>query len=120
MKGYEYLKRFLNEEGFRYDEEGDILSFKFEGNRFFVVKKDNPYLSILQVCNAEGHSRIELLEKCNDLNDNYFIIKFTVQDSKVWCTYEFKPSENTSTEDFVMALTLLDKASDDLLQKISK
>ena len=120
MKGYEYLKNFLREEGFRFNEEESYISFKFEGNTFVAFKKETSFLSILQICNANGSSRSQLLEKCNDLNDQYFIVKFTVHDDKVWCTYEFMPSSQTTSDDFITILTLLDKASDDLLNEISK
>jgi hypothetical protein len=119
MKGYEYLLNFLREEGFKFNEEDSIISFKFEGNTYVAFKKDSSLLTILQICNADGHSRTELLEKCNEFNENYYIIKFTVHGSNIWCTYEFEPSEHTTSDDFSFCFKLIDKATDEILQEIS-
>lgn len=120
MKGYEYLKNFLIEEGFRHNEEDSFISFNFNGNAFFAYKSDSSFLSIFQICNTGEHSRNELLEKCNEMNDNYTIMKFTVQDERVICKYQFEPSKYTTSDDFVVILSTLDRVSDDFLQEISK
>lgn len=119
MKGYEYLKNYLKEEGYRFDEEETIISFQYEGTTFIAFKKDSSLLTILVVCNANGKSRSYLLEKCNEFNDNYYVIKFAVHDNKVWCTYEFEPSEHTTSYNFAFYLMSLDKATDEFLQEIS-
>lgn len=120
MKGYEYLKNFLKEEGFRFNEEDSFFSFKFEGNSYFATKIDSSFLSIIQICNTDGHGRNELLEKCNELNDDYMVVKFTVQEKSVFCKYQFEPSEHTTSEDFIMCLQIIDKATDDFLHEINK
>lgn len=120
MKGYEFLKNFLNEEEFRINEEDSFISFRFDGNTFFSFKNDSSFLSVFQVCNSNGHNKNELLERCNEMNDSYVIIKFTVQEEKVFCKYQFEPSEYTTSDEFVNILSALDRASDDFLQEISK
>ena len=116
MKGYEYLLRFLNNEGFRKSDEGNYFSFKFEGNTDFVFKNESSFLQILLLLKADGYSRVNMLEACNKLNDDKFVVKFTVHDTTIWCSYEFEPSDSTSNDDFAMAITLLDKASDEFYE----
>ena len=51
MFGYEYLEKFLHEEGFRINEESSFFSFKYQGNNYgtmaleYLIKniiKDTP------------------------------------------------------------------------------
>ena len=65
MKGYEYLLRFLNNEGFRKSDEGNYFSFKFEGNTYLVFKNESSFLQILLLLKADGYSRVNMLEACN-------------------------------------------------------
>ena len=120
MKGYEYLLRGLNEEGFRKSDEGNYFSFKYEGNTYIVFKNDSPYLQVLLLLKADGYSRTQMLEACNKLNDDKFVVKFTVHDSVIWCSYEFKPSDETTNDEFDLILTLLDKGSDELFAELNK
>ena len=53
------------------------------------------------------------------MNDDRFVVKFVAQENSVWCSYEFEPSEHTTSDDFSMALTLLDKSSDELLKSLN-
>lgn len=39
MTGCDYLKNFLQEEGFRYTEEERYISFKYEGTTYFALKQ---------------------------------------------------------------------------------
>lgn len=120
MKGYEYLLRFLNEEGFRKSDEENYFSFKFEGNTYLVFKNDSPYLQVLLLLRADGYDRIQMLEACNKLNDDKFVVKFTVHDATIWCSYEFKPSDETTNDEFAVILMLLDKGSDELYAELNK
>lgn len=47
MNGYEYLMKFLKEEGFRMNEEETYFSFKYQGNNFVAFKNDGPFLQIV-------------------------------------------------------------------------
>ena len=120
MKGYEYLERFLKEEGFRRTDEGNHFSFKFEGNTYIVFKNDSPYLQVLLILRADQYSRNKMLEACNKLNDAKYIIKFTVQESTIWCSYELKPNESTTNDELALIMTLLDKGSDELFEELNK
>lgn len=52
MYGYEFLKKFLREEGFRMNDEDSIISFKYQGNNYLVFKSESPYLQIVMICNT--------------------------------------------------------------------
>ena len=119
MSGFDYFKKFLQDEGFRFNNEESFISFKFQGTSFVAFKNDSSFLQIVLICNAKGKSRSSLLEICNKMNDDRFVVKFVAQEDSVWCSYEFEPSEHTTSDDFSMALTLLDKSSDELLKSLN-
>lgn len=118
MYGYEFLKNFLREEGFRMNEEDGVISFKYQGGNYIAFENEGPYLQIVMICNTRSVSTSKLLEICNEMNSGRFIIKFIVNDGNVWCSYEFMPTEETSSDYFDTILTLLDKATDELFEKV--
>lgn len=120
MTGFDYLKKFLQEEGFRFTDDDSFISFKFEGNTFLAFKNDSPYLQVLQLLNVANQSRSKLLEVCNKMNDEKFVIKFTVHDDRVWCSFESKPTDRTTADEFSLMMTLLDRASDDFFEELNK
>ena len=114
MKGYEFFLRFLKNEGFRTNDEGNYFTFRFQGNTFVVFKHDSRFLQVIQVIKAEGYTRSRLLETCDKLNDDKFVVKCTVHDNNIiWCCYETLPNEYTSSDDFELIMTLLDKSTDE-------
>lgn len=102
------------------NEEGNIISFKFQGTTFITFKNDSPYLQIVLICNTKSFSKSKLLELCNIMNNEKFVVKFILPEENVWCCYEFKPNEQTSSDEFELALMLLDKSSDELLEKLNQ
>lgn len=118
MAGFNFLKSFLRDEGFRIEEEDNHFSFKFQGSTYIAFKNDSPYLQIVMICNTKNYSRARLLEVCNEMNSDKFVVKFTVVNDNVWCSYEFKPTEHTTSDDFETAILLLDKASDEMFEKL--
>lgn len=122
MKGFEYLINFFKEEGFRYEDKDTLLSFKIQGNTFLAFKNDGPFLQLVMICNTESQGRSKLLEVCNSLNQEKFILKFTVSEDsdRVWCSYEFEPSTTTTSDDFMAAFHFLDKGTDELFERLSK
>ena len=120
MTGFDYFKRFLQDEGFRPKEEDGFASFKFEGTSYFLVKNESAFVQVVVVCNTEKYDRIKVLEVCNKLNADKFVTKFVVNDKTVWCSYEFSPSEHTSTDEYSMILSLLEKNSDELFQRLDQ
>lgn len=119
MSGYEYLVRFLLEGGYRYEDHERVITFKIEGVNYIAFKNDdNPFLQITLGCNVEDESRIKLLELCNYLNRQKFILKFTVNSdaSSVYCSYEFEPSAITSEDDFMSVFYTMDRATDEFYE----
>ena len=120
MTGFDYLKNFLQEEGFRFQDEGGYISFKFKGITFVAFKSDSPYLKITVLCKALDYDKSKLLDVCNQMNMKMYVMKFVVGDRAVWCNFEFIPSEHTTKDDFVISLELLDEASNELLARLAQ
>lgn len=121
MTGCDCLKNFLQEEGFRYTEEERYISFKYEGTTYFAFKADSIFLQIVLVCNTEKYDKYKILETCNELNSDKYVVKFVLrEDNTVWCNYEFIPSEYTPAANFEMALSLMNQTSDELFARLSK
>ena len=118
MTGFDYFKNFLLEEGFRFTEEENYISFKFEGTMYFAFKANSKFLQIVLICNTERFDKYKVLETCNELNRDKFVVKFTQNENTVWCSYEFIPSEHTIAEDYEIALGLLNKTSDELFTRL--
>lgn len=123
MAGYNYLIKFFENEGFRYEDKGHILVFKVQGVNYVAFKNENThFLQITIGCNTEGQSRSKLLEICNSMNREKFVVKFTVasDSNRIMCSYEFEPNASTTSDDFMAAFQMLDKGSDELLERIVK
>lgn len=118
MAGFNYLLNYLNEEGFKVEEEEQHFSFKYQGSLFVAFKNDSIFLQIVLICNVKGVDANKLLEVCNEMNRDRFVCKFIVMDDKVWCSYEFIPSEHTPSDEFKAALTFLDKGADELFERL--
>lgn len=120
MLGIDYLKNYLRNEEFRFEEQDTFINFKFQGVSYYAFKNDSPFLQLVIICNTKDKSRNQCLEVCNKLNSDKIVVKCTVaENNNVWCNYEFKPSEKTSADEFVAILGYLDKASDELFEKLS-
>ena len=120
MAGFEYLKKFFQSENFRYEEEEGILSFKIQGVNYFAFTNDSPFLQIVIVCNISNKDKTKILEICNELNSDKFVTKFILRGESEWCSYQLSPSEHTSTDEFMAIFSILDKTSDEFLEKMSK
>ena len=116
MAAIDYLKNFLRNEGFRFEESESFLNFKVQGNTYYAFKSDSPYLQIVIICNY-GCTRSRALEICNQLNSDKYITKCVVNDDRVWCSWEFLPTEHTTTDYFMTIFQLLDHVSDEFLAK---
>ena len=121
MKGFEYLMRFLDNEGYRRKDEGEgLLTFKFEGNTYFVFTQDSRYLQVILVLDVDGCSKSQMLEACNVSNNRRFVVKFTVHDTSVWCSYEFKPSDATTNDEYASVMRTLKNSADDFFEQLKK
>ena len=118
MAGFNYLLKFLKDEGSKVNEEDNHFSFKYQVSLYIAFKNDSPFLQIVEICNTKSFTRSKLLEVCNEMNENKFVVKFIVVGENVWCSYEFIPTEHTSSDEFELALGFLDKASDEMFEKL--
>lgn len=121
MKGYEYLLRFLNEQGIRiYDEEG-LFAFGYEGHIHYVSKEDSPRLKVFLIMEPDGYSRTQRLEAFNKLNSRQLFLKFcTFGESGIQCSYEAEISDETTSAEFSEILTLLADGTTELLAELKK
>jgi len=111
MSGLDYLKKFLNDEGYKYTDTENHIGFKYQGTKFAAFRNsDSPFL---QVCiifyDVNDENRYRVLRACNRMNTDKFAIKFTADNDSVWCNYEFKPNDNTTAEEFNDILTYMQK-----------
>lgn len=120
MNGYEYLKNFLREEGYKIQTENDSwLTFKYQGTTVFGFKNASPYLQLVVMCNTQDIPRSKVLDVCNTINDDKFVVKCIAREDGAWVCYEFEPSDRTSSQKFEDILGYLDSVSDMLLSKLS-
>ena len=47
MAGFNFLLKFLNDEGFKVNEEERHFSFKYQGSLYIAFKNDSPFLQIV-------------------------------------------------------------------------
>lgn len=120
MYGYEYLKNFLEEEGYKIkDEEENHFSFKYQGTLYVAFKNDLPFLQIVIMCEASRYDSEKLMRVCNMMNGNKFVIKFVYVPPSVWVSYEFAPNYTTTNEDFQRILDVLNRSSDELFDALN-
>lgn len=122
MKGYEYLLRFLNEQGIRiYDEEG-LFAFGYEGHIHYVSKEDSPHLKVSLLIETDGYSRTQMLEACELLNRVQCFVKFTVYDydSLILCSHLSRPSKEINELTLNTILQRLDHYSNLLIAGLVK
>lgn len=121
MAGFNKLLDFFRNEGFRFEEKDSLIMFKIQGCNYVAFKnEDNPFLQIVSIYDVEGNSRSKLLETCNTLNQDRFVVKYTINEGSdaLWCSYEFKPNASTTTEDFMSIFSMLEKGVSDFFQKL--
>lgn len=121
-KGYTYLTKFLENENFRYEDNETFLKFKVQMVNYIAFKNDSPFLQIVIMCGTQNADRNKLLELCNGMNSDKFVCKFTLTDDseRILCSYEFLPSEHTSETEWMTLFSILDKNSDELLDRLGK
>lgn len=121
MAGFNKLLDFFRNEGFRFEEKDSLIMFKIQGCNYIAFKNENnPFLQIVSIYDVEGNSRSKLLETCNTLNQDRFILKYTINEGSdaLWCSYEFEPNASTTTEDFMSVFSMLEKGVSDFFKKL--
>lgn len=121
MAGFHKLLEFLRCEGFRFEEKDGLITFKIQGRNYLAFKnEESPFLQIVSIYDVEGNSRSKLLETCNTLNQDRFILKYTINDGSdaLWCSYEFEPNASTTGEDYMSVFSMLEKGVSDFFEKL--
>lgn len=119
MYGFEYLKSFLEDEGFKIEEEDDRFTFKYKSTYYTAFKNEKPFLQIAVMCNTDGFDRKTLLEVCNELNQDKFVTKCSVLDHGCSVSYECIPNDATTSQEFMSMVRILDAVSDQLFERLS-
>ena len=110
MNVKELMKRFLEEEGFKYEWDEESVSFKFQGLRINVLFYDNmDYLLSLAVSyGVEDLPRYVVLDLCNELNQASVLKHYLIDDDTLVVLFdEFKTEVEVSNESVMENLELL-------------
>ena len=120
MHGFEIFRNFLTSEGYPIiDDKETFFVFKSEGAAFLVFKNPSPYVQMAMPLNVGDHDRSQLLELCNDMNDDCLMMKFVTRTDHVLANFEFPIFEDTSTEFLESIMPTIDGATDEFLDKLS-
>ncbi len=121
MTGFDYFANYLQEEGYRYKDEGNFISFKYQGTTYLAPKNDSTFLQVFMMWNVNGYDKMKILESCNTINSNKYIVKCTMMDNdSVWVSYEFEPSIHTTIEDFSSMMQILDGSAHEFMAELNK
>lgn len=102
--------KFLDEEGFKHEENDNLISFKFKGKTYVAFRNEGkPFLSLSMIYDIQDVPREQLLELCNKMNEGHFVTKYTLDNDSegIWVSYEFEPNEETTNQEFMRILNLL-------------
>ena len=110
MNVKELMKRFLEEEGFKYEWDEEGASFKFQGLRINVLFYDNIdcLLSLAVSYGVEDLPRYVVLDLCNELNQASVLKHYLIDDDTLVVLFdEFKTEVEVSNESVMENLELL-------------
>lgn len=115
MYGFDYLKNFLQEEGFEINEENLYFTFNYQGRNYITRKEESPFLQIRFDAYFGGIDRSHLLEVCNSINKKLFAVKLVVSNQDgIEFIYEFIPTDYTSSKYYETIFIVLDNALRDV------
>lgn len=122
MHGYEKFRDYLLDEGYRIIDDNDtFFVFRSEGTPFIVFKHPSSNVQMVLALGARKDvDRNRLLQLCNEMNDDKFIIKFVLQNEHVLCSVEFLVGDEVDHDFVEMMLPLLDHVSDEFMAKMSE
>lgn len=119
MHGFEKFREFLIDEGYRVtDDKETFFVFKHEGTNFFVFKNKSPYVQVAMPLGTGDHDRSELLEVCNQLNDDRMVAKFVVRSDHVLCNFEFAMFDDMPHDFLEAIMPYLDNVTDEFFEKL--
>lgn len=106
MNVKELMKRFLEEEGFKYEWDEGGGDFKFQGLKvIFSYLDENPTLLQLAVAyDAEDLPRYVVLDLCNELNQSSVLKHYLIDDDTLVVLYEEFMEEPEVTNESVMEI----------------
>lgn len=106
MNVKELMKRFLEEEGFKYEWNEEGGDFKFQGLKVvFSYLDENPTLLQLAVAyDAEDLPRYVSLDLCNELNQSSVLKHYLIDDDTLVVLYEEFMEEPEVTNEAVMEI----------------
>lgn len=106
MNVKELMKRFLEEEGFKYEWDEEGCDFKFQGLRVISLwAEGNDTLLQLAVSYIAGNlPRYVALDLCNELNQSSVLKHYLIDDDTLVILYEEFMEEPEVTNDSMMEI----------------
>lgn len=121
MYGYEYFKKFLDEENFRYEENEKMIIVKYQGVIYVAWKNEAVYLQLtMSFFDVDSSNYDKCLRVANELNKERFVLKTTVLDDSVWCNFEFIPNEAYTSSDYIEIMHVMDNNADSFVERMQK
>ena len=109
MNVKELMKRFLEEEGFKYEFEDDTYYFKFQGVKLHCILLENRemLLYIAASYDTKNLLRYAVLDLCNELNQTSMLKHFLMDDDTAVVSYEDFIEPDISNEELLEILEML-------------
>ena len=104
MKVKDFMKRFLEEEAFKYEWEADGVTFKYQGLKIigeFYDDRDT-FLRLVVAYHAENLPRYVALDMCNELNQSSVLKHYLIDDDTLVVLFEEFFEESEVTNESVM------------------
>lgn len=104
MNVKELMKRFLEEEGFKYEWDEENWVFKFQGLKVILFLNENheTLLSLGVAYGAEEIPRYVALDLCNELNQTSILKHYLIDDDTLVVLFEEFIEETEVTNEAVM------------------
>lgn len=121
MSGFNKFLEFLRNEGFRFEEKDGLVSVKIQGRNYVALNYgESRFVQINCIYDVTGKSRLQLLETCNTLNQDRFVLKYTINEGSdaLWCSYEFDPNAATTKDDFMSIFSMLELGAGIFFEKL--
>lgn len=121
MYGYEYFKKFLDEENFRYEDDDNMIIVKYQGVTYVAWKNETVYLQLTEsFFDVDSSNYDKCLRVANELNKERFVLKITVLDDSIWCNFEFMPNESYTSSDYIQIMHVMDNNADRFIERMQK
>lgn len=100
MFGIDYLKRILDRQDIRHEDENQITVFypDYQGD-CIAFNMRTPYLRIVKIFGIDGVDKEELMKVINKANYEMLLTKAVIYDDNLWIIYDFLPNKYTEWQD---------------------